>query len=348
VNGSIYDFGALPRLALQPTSDRPYTVTRAPRVGARRLRLAGLISNPRSHRNIGGSIAALGRSDVIGAAPATRAELRDVLAMFASKDIDLLIIDGGDGTIRDVLTCAGDVWDSGWPDIAILPSGKTNALAVDLGLPDGWSLDAALAAGRQGHTVSRSPIEIEQRHTQSLAVRGFLFGAGAFVDATELAQQTHRAGAFNSIAVGLALAWGIGQTLFGRGTSAWRAGSRIGLGFDDRAVRMHDTRPDGTDDRYIMLASTLERLPLGLKPFGSQRPGLKLLVVDAPPRRLAMMLAPLLAGRETRALEKHGYHRVDASTVTIDTDTSFIHDGESFPRGQYVLRRAPALRFVVP
>ena len=148
--------------------------------------------------------------------------------------------------------------------------------------------------------------------------------------------------------MGLALAWGIGQTMFGHDGSDWRRGSGITLRYPETATRMHGSIPDGGRDRYLMVASTLHRMPLGIRPFGPVRGGLKTLVVDAPPRKLAASLGPLLAGSQSPVLEARGYHRVDAKSVAIDIATGFILDGEKFPAGSYVLREAQSLRFVVP
>lgn len=354
MDGSIYDFG-LQRSAFQPLGP-PMSATPAPSGSARpigrpvlgRARCVGLISNPRSHRNKGAAPALHQHPDVIGRAPQTRAELRDVLMMFARRDIDMLAIDGGDGTVRDVLTCAGEIWGARWPDILLLPTGKTNALAGDVGVPAHWSVEEGLAAAARGRYAIRAPLEVVASGGTGITVRGFILGVGAFVDATALAQRTHRAGAFNGVAVGLALAWGVAQTLVGGADNAWRAGSRIGLSFDPQASRMHGTVPDGVAQRYLLLASTLNRLPVGLKPFGKVRSGLKTLVVDAPPRRLAAMLGPLLAGSEARWLERRGYHRVDAKHLSVDIDAGFILDGELFPAGAYRISEASPLRFVIP
>lgn len=347
---TIYDILALPRLAWEPAGASraagasPWLVRGTIAPG-----LVGLIRNPRSRRNLGADARLAQRPDVLQAAPATRAELRDVLAAFAARGIGLLMIDGGDGTIRDVLTCAGDFWAPGaWPRIALLPSGKTNALAIDLGVSPGWSFDDALAAAAGGSSVQRSPIEIVGRGTGGPAVRGFLFGGAKFVDATALAQHTHRAGAFNGLAVALALGGAIGSTLFGGANNRWRRGSRIALRYTDGVRAMHGAAIHSDANRYIMLASTLERLPAGLKPFGHPRPGLKTLVVDAPPRRLVTSVPSLLGGSQESWLEERGYHRIDADAIEVDLDAGFILDGETFPGGAYTLRRAAPLRFVTP
>ncbi|WP_156347105.1 diacylglycerol/lipid kinase family protein [Sphingomonas sp. Leaf33] len=345
---SIYDSLALPRLAFAaPDAASPRGLVGRTHRSGTTPRLVGLIRNPRSRRNVGSNHGLQFRPNVIAESPTTREALRDALAMFARRGIDLLVIDGGDGTIRDVLTCAGDSFGAQWPDVAILPSGKTNALGIDLGLPADWTLDDAMAAAVGGRTVLRSPVEIVDREAARPRVRGFLFGAGGFVDATELAQHTHRAGAFNGLAVGLALAGAIGSTLFGRADNRWRRGSRIALRYSNDARALHGATTASDTARYMMLASTLERLPVGLKPFGRKRPGLKSLVVDAPPRGLATSVPFLLAGHEGAWLETRGYHRIDASAFDVDVSAGFILDGEIFPGGAYRVSQGVPLRFVV-
>ena len=347
MNGTIYDFSALTRVA-QPgvgAADRPHW-RRAPALAAAPTRV-GLISNPRSRRNKGGGLPAP-RPDVLAEAPRTRAELRDVLERFAADRVDLLVLNGGDGTVRDVLTLGGDLWGAHWPRIAVLPAGKTNALALDLGAPRGWSLDAALEAARAGRIATRSPVAIERRDDPGPAVRGFLLGTGAFVAATELAHRTHRAGAFNGVAVGLALGWAVARTAFGAADGEWRRGERLRLRFDPRSVPMHGAPLESDGARYMLFASTLERLPTGIRPFGRVRPGLKALAVDAPPRAILRAVPALLAGSEAAWLNGAGYRRVDAPGFDVDLPSGFILDGEVFPGGRFRVTEAPPLRFVVP
>jgi diacylglycerol kinase (ATP) len=353
MDGSIYDFGLTrSSFALDDPSparalDQAPGVSRARRTAPHRrvVERVGLIANPRSHLNGGQLSPWTGLPNVIGYAPTTRRELYDVLSLFASREIDVLAIDGGDGTVRDVLTCAGSLWGRAWPDILLLPTGKTNALAGDLGVP-AWTLGEGLAAAGNGQAVERRPLEITAAEGRGPTVRGFIFGAGAFVDATALAQRTHHAGAFNGVAVGLALTWAIAQTLFGGRHSKWRAGSAMDIAYGGHVRRMHGGRPDGVDDRYLFVASTLQRMPLELKPFGAVRPGLKTLVVDAPPPRLAMTVGPLLAGSEAAWLARNGCHRIDADSVAIDIASGFILDGETFPAGSYIIREAAPLNFI--
>ena len=165
-----------------------------------------------------------------------------------------------------------------------------------------------------------------------------------FVKATALAQRTHAMGAFDGVAVGLALGWTMLQTIFGGKKSAWRAGD---------AITIRHRSADGTDHAwagagFVLLASTLKRLPLGLRPFGRMRQGLKLLTIDAPPRWIAAAVPMLLAGSEARWLERSGYHRIDAEAIELDLDSGYILDGEPFDGGALTLRQAAPVAFVVP
>lgn len=300
---------------------------------------AGVIANARAHRNHKNGLQFEGTEDVLYASPRTRLALERALVDFAAEGVNLLIVDGGDGTVRDVITAAGKVFDE-MPKLAVIPSGKTNALAYDLGIPEEWTVEAALEAARADHFATRAPIEIERIGTLEPVLRGFLFGAGGFVRATELAQRTHKWGAFNGVAVGLSLAWSIAQTLFGGAGNAWRRGDRMRI-----------RREDGFEvDRsfYILFLSTLERMPLGLKPFGRPRPGLKGLAVDAPPRSPLLAFGPLLMGSEAAWLDDWGYHRADPGPFELTLDGDFVLDGEQYRGGELAIRAGAPLQFAVP
>jgi len=300
----------------------------------------GIISNPRSRRNLSADLTRKIGPGVLGAAPTTGEELSETLRSFAARRIELLVIDGGDGTVRDVITAAARVFGDDLPPLALSPSGKTNALALDLGVPIGWSVEDAIAAWQAGHIRTRSPIEIVAEDGERL--RGFIFGAGGFVRATELAQGTHRVGVIDGLAVGLSLVGAIAQTCMGGRTNPWRAGERIRIvnGATGKAIER---------DFYLLLGSTLQRLPLGIKPLGGAAPGLNVLAVEAPPRLLPLSAVAIVAGREGGALARRGYHHGhDIPPTRLTLQHGFILDGERFPGGTITIQSGPPLRFVTP
>lgn len=347
MHGTTYDFETLPIFGERSRRDeRPRAA--APRRG-RAVPLVGIVRNPRSHRNKGVAPEMAECSNILTETPRTREDLHDVLAEFARRGIDYLVVDGGDGTVRDVLSCGADIFGDDWPSFIVLPKGKTNALAVDLGLPNHWSLAEALNAAHKGYTLTRRPLSVSPRDGSGRVVQGFILGTGVFSLATEAGQEAHRRGAFNSFAVGLTILWAICQSLFGRAGNAWRQGTRT------RIVDRLTGRPlprigrGNPDERYLTVATTFERFPLGARPFGRNvAPGLKLAVIDWPVRWIVALLPAILFGFYGKFLERRGARRFHASELDLDLGGSFILDGEAFPAGRYVLEEGPLLTFVVP
>jgi len=345
VHGTVYEFEALPDM-VQPTP-RKRESRRAP--SARAVPLVGIVRNPRSHRNRGLAPEMAECSNILTETPATRADLVRALHDFARRGVDYLVVDGGDGTVRDVLTCGADIFGDHWPDLIVLPKGKTNALTVDLGLPNQWSLAEALAAAARGRTIQRRPLRVSEASGGAGRIQGFILGAGAFTLGTEAGQEAHRRGAFNSFAVGLTILWGVIQALFGRAGNPWRACTPMRL--TDRGTGRELARSGRGDpgERYLAVATTFERFPLGARPFGANAaPGLKLGLIDWPVRWVMLLLPAILFGLHGRFLARNGAIRAAAREVEIELGGSFILDGEAFPAGRYILGEGPRLNFVVP
>ncbi len=298
----------------------------------------GIIGNPRSRRNRNVSFLRKTEGEVLTHAPSSQIELAETLHDLALRKIELLIVDGGDGTVRDVLTAAPMAFGGELPPIAVIPSGKTNALAIDLGIPTGWTVRDARSALDAGRVTTRQPLEILRE--DGTVLRGFLFGAGGFVRATELAQRTHAIGAFGGAAVGLSLLGALAQTAFGGEGNPWRSGERM---------EMTDLQDGAStkDDLYLLLGSTLRRLPLGLRPLGNNAAGLNLLAVQAPPRLLALAAPAILAGKEGGWLERAGYHHWhDVSPFQLRLGGGFVLDGEAYPAEVLTIRTGMPIRFV--
>ena len=340
--GSIGEFGHLSRVAAKPVNA---PVRRSRRASARGAPLVGIVRNPRSHRNKGHSPELADCANILVETPRSHAALRETLAGFAERGIDYLAVDGGDGTVRDVLTCGASVFGDDWPPLVILPKGKTNALVVDLGLPNAWTLPEAMEAIGRGKTIVRRPLAITLPHTGE-QVRGFILGTGAFTRGTQTGQQVHRWGMFNSFGVGLIIVWCLLQTLFAQSSNMWRKGTAMRLRSD--GTELPRSRFGNPAERFVMVASTLERFPLGIRPFGKVRSGLKLAVIDTPRRWIIALLPLILTGLDAAFLRRNGAHRIDVETLDLELGDRFTLDGEYFPAGHYRLRQGPELRFVVP
>lgn len=301
---------------------------------------AGVIRNPRAHANrMTGGAPSDRPPDVAWAEPETPQALAADLASFAAQGVDLLVVDGGDGTLREVLTALPGAFATP-PLLAVLPSGKTNILALDLGTPHGWTLEAALAAADRGRTKSRTPLEAVWLGGGQADVRGFIFGLGAFERATRMSHAVNRMGAYHALSVGLTLAGAVLRTLFGGDRNDWRRGVEASVGLDGASAR--------AGARFLVLATTLKRLPFGIAPFGPARDGLKLLDIDAPPRRLLAALPAVLSGRDAPWLERCGYRRGEGAVIAVSSPAPVVIDGEAYPGGKIVVRRGTPVRFLAP
>ncbi len=341
MHGSVHLFDSLPQVS------EPARRTHVMPAPVRAEPVIGLIRNPRSHRNRADQPEPTGPFRLLVEAPARRRELTEALQRFADQQIDYLVINGGDGTVRDILTCGASVFGDCWPELVLIPGGKTNALAHDLELPAEWTLEEALAALPDARRVQRQPLVVADRASPDAQVQGFVFGAGAYTAAIGLGQSTHRRGAFGTLAVAATSLWSVWQALTGSADNLLRRPTPARM----RDAEGHDLPRSAfgaAEDRYMIFASTLGRFPAGLSPFRNLAGKLRMVVLDHP-RPAAMARLPwLFFGRPGAAPERFGFHRFGGDRFEIDLGGSFILDGEAFPAGSYVLSLGPKLRFLVP
>ncbi|MDY7098743.1 MAG: diacylglycerol kinase family protein [Pseudomonadota bacterium] len=269
------------------------------------------------------------------------------LSRFAHDGIDLLIIAGGDGTVRDVLTMGHSVFGQNWPTLAILPSGKTNALAHDLEIPDDWSLLDVLRAQRCHRTTARSPMVVTPLDEPDAApALGFVLGGGVFTRAIELGQTAHRWGAFDALAVATTTCCSLARCFFGELSDPWRQGSAMSIALGGSREPLARSCRGTPSHRQIFLASALYSLPAKLAPFGKPTAGLKALIVDQMNWRSIVHLPALLTGKAIQDAASKGIHRFARSSFEIETADHLILDGEALRPGRYLVHRGPDVEFL--
>jgi len=315
----------------------------------------GLIRNPRSTRNKrGGGDLREQAAALLGfyfAEPATPAELLEVLLDFARNEVGIVVIDGGDGTVREVLTALPLAYGADLPAVSILASGKTNLIAADVGTTGyGKRALAKLVEdarrGNLGTHIHRRPV-LEARWSDDSRppVRGMFLGAAAFTKGTDLAnEKVHKAGFNHGPAVALAVVGTLWCALFGNDPDRLLDGEPMTVAMDG------GNGPDG--NRFLFLATTLHRLILGIWPFwGEGREPIRYLDVEAHPERLPRAVLPLMKGKPTPWMLADGYHSGMASEITMGLTRPFIIDGERFepgPGGTVHLSARQTVDFVVP
>ena len=314
----------------------------------------GIIGNPLSHGNR--SWRAQGLREVAArhegavlAEPHTRPALAEALAGFHEAGVRIVAISGGDGTLREVLTALPQVWPGPAPDLALLPAGKTDVAAGDVGAAGASAMGLARLMGaiERGDTLRRTErpvLEVRWPDQPERLLRGFLFGAAAFTEGHRLAERRlNKGGVFGATAVGLALGVTLLRAFAGGGDLA--RGQELALTADGSVL------PAGR--RFLLLATTLERLTLDLRPFreGGEGP-VRWLDIPAPPRRLRQALRSALRPfpGDVAQLEAAGHRSGRAKALRVETAIPFIFDGERYNSGSHgVELSAPARQgFVAP
>ncbi len=310
-----------------------------------------VISNPRSQRNQRGAL--LGLKAVLAEHPEIRHEelwdfddLGPLIVNLLRSKVEVIAVNGGDGTVQAVLTalarrCAnGDA-----PRLAVFSGGMTNVIAKDVGVDDQPAkalarLIAAMATPGGAREVTRPLIGLVL-DPEKPPVYGMFFGAAGFYQAVKLANdKVRKRGVAGSMASASTLMLSLFRLLFGRSGSndPLYRGEPMAIGIDG------NQRPEAP--YLLLIATTLDRLILGLRPFwsGDDRHGdtvlngrairdgnaIRYTSIDFPPKRLARALLPVLRGRPASWMAGEGYRSGSASDMTIDIESPVVLDGEIF------------------
>ncbi len=301
--------------------------------GARTAMKVGFISNPLSQQNrrdFSGIAAAAEAAGMAHRRLADMSELAGHLDDFARREIGLVVVNGGDGTVQAVLTELLERRPfATLPVLAILPRGMTNMTAADAGL--GGRPQAALA--RLARLVKQGDIgpHLARRHVLRLEnlpddppQRGMFFGAGAIYQAIEYCRsRVHPWQVGANWAAGLTLAGLLAGWLLRGAKGGAISGHRIGVSVDGGPLE--------TDDRLLVLATTLDRLVLRSRPYWGEEDGpLRYTALSYPPRHILRHVLGVLYGGPRRRLPPAGYVSRNAWRVSLELDGPFTLDGQLF------------------
>ena len=313
----------------------------------------GLISNPRSQRNRRGlqeirQILA-GAPEIVHVTTDASGELDEVLADFAARGLDLLLINGGDGTVQNLLTRLFEKHAFETPPLlGILPRGTANTTAADVGLRGSTAaaLSRVITASRAGsiadYVVQRPILRIENLASE-MPQRGMMFGAGAIPDAIELCnREVYARGLKGDFGMGVALAAILLGSVLGRRSTGVLRPHDIGVSLDGGS--------ENRTDRLLVLATTLDRLILGSTPFWNDdgRP-IRYTSIAYPPDHLLRAAPKVLYGWRRRTLCPKVYESQGAGRIALRLDAPFTIDGETFhplPDQPVVITAAEHARFV--
>jgi hypothetical protein len=294
-----------------------------------------LISNPRSQRNK--QAMPVMRDAAARHADLLHIELDDVQATaqvlrdLAQHEVELIIVSAGDGTVQKILTelLNGSEFPQ-LPHVAVLPSGMTNLIAADVGLRGdpaeslGRLCAVASGGGRTCETVVR-PVLSMQRTSGEPPIHGMFLGTAAFYHGIMAARdEVHPLGAKHHLAAAMALTLALFRLVTGwRGPNMLLHGERMTIELDSSSSQPRDY--------LLFMATTLQRLILGVMPFWGRGVGqLRYTSVGFPPQSLWRALIPAMRGRPKPWMGDRGYLSGRANECRLMLDSPIVFDGEIF------------------
>jgi len=292
----------------------------------------GVLINPLSGGNLNGlgNIRSLINKypQVLHCDVQTPEDILVALEYFARQEVDLLAVNGGDGTVQAVLTHLFHHQPfKSLPILAVLQSGTTSMTARDVGFSGSRvrslrKLFNWATAGDGEPQVTQRPV-LQVRAPGHPTRYGMFFGAAAIYQGI---QYFHR----NVNVRGLKGEIGPGLTILRFLWAAVRQNNNfiptvpISVALDDHPPQQLDT--------FVVLVSTLERLFLGLYPYWGDESGpLHFSALRARPRYLLRALASILRGRKgSYGTPENGFYSHNAHEIKLNLGSGFTLDGQLY------------------
>jgi hypothetical protein len=292
-----------------------------------------MISNPLSGGNrkgLGAVRAALARRPgALHREARNPEEAASVVAEFAGRGVDVIAINGGDGTIQAVLTALFRSRRYASPPLlAVLRSGTDSIIAEDVGLQGSRDrglrrlLDGLAAPGGRFGVRKRPVLRVRTAPDPDPRF-GLIFGAAAVYQGIEYCKRRiYTLGLHGEIAPSLTLARFL--------LAAFRRDSRIVRPVP--ATLRIDQAPPLEENFLLLYISTLERLFLGLRPhWGREDAPLHFTAMGGRPRHFLRVLPGLARGRSGRwSTPENGYFSHNAHEIRLKMASGFILDGEPY------------------
>ncbi len=301
---------------------------------ANKLPCIGLITNPHSRRNRAhlATVQAIvaNHPNIHHQVTQDRDDIPRVLQGFEEQGVDVLAINGGDGTTSQVFSkLFNNNPFTRLPSIILLPGGTTNMNVGDVGLRGslqknlhrmaGWASSGKGSIQRLSRPILRVEGSLDGKTSYGMA-----FGAGTVIRGIEYCHSSvHSKGIKNELGPGLVTLrtiWGMArkEPYFSDPTPM-----RIELdGIADPQVR----------EVVLITINTLERLFLGIRPhWGNEDAPVYCTWVQNPARKVLRAFLAALRGKPNRYVTpENGYFSHNAHNIQLWLDGAFALDGEIY------------------
>jgi hypothetical protein len=259
----------------------------------------------------------------------------EALAELARQEVDLLVVNGGDGTLQYVLTeiLSQGPFGERIPMIAPLRAGRTNMSALDLGAHRNplRGLAELIASAEDGRIAER----VEPRRVLHVSYGygiarqsqyGMFFGAGLIKRAIELNHRLFDGDAQKGFVEGVPGATLVTAGLIGRAIT----GDRTGILTPDKVQILLDGTEIDRGEFHLVIASTLSRLFARMRPFWGQGPGgVRFTAIAAPAQRIGTAAVGILRGQPSDwVAPESGYTSRNVDRAELRMSCGFTVDGE--------------------
>ncbi|MFQ5534114.1 MAG: diacylglycerol/lipid kinase family protein [Sphingomonadales bacterium] len=312
-----------------------------------------ILSNTLSHLNRASMVkmreVTKEQPDVIHRELHEMAEFPTIFQEFAAAEPELLVINGGDGTVDAAITYIVNAQPfKELPAIALLPGGRTNMTAADFGarhradklLAD--LIEKVRTGQLNGVIENRAVLRVDWRPDEP-PLYGFFFGAAAIVSGIEFCRRRiFPLGLPNFLSHFLTVFLLLGMTI--------RPGGKAGSAMNAAPLDFTINGGPVISGTYFMLTvTTLNRLVLGLSPFARNDNGtLKLTTIEHSVCGILRAAAAIVRGKAGR-VPVAGMTCENGDEVRLELDGPFTLDGEFYdpaPGRPVVVSTSDTLSFV--
>jgi len=315
-----------------PLTDLPGAASVALRPGPQQTRV-GVLSNPLSGGNRKGLRVVReilsGHPESCHREVQTPEDVASALADFSRREVEVVAVNGGDGTIQAVLTALlhRRAFER-LPLLAVLRAGTDSVIARDVGLRGSrerglGELVRWARRGNGGGVLAQRPVLRVHTAGDPEPLYGMSFGAAAVYQGILFCRRkVHTLGLHGDLAPGLTLLRFLLAAIYGTRHRVTPVPMVVAL----------DGCPPERLNCLVVFASTLERLFLRLRPFwGTEEGPVHFTALSAKPTHLLLALPSLLLGRRGRyGTRENGYLSHNVRDVRLSFDGGYTLDGELY------------------